>query len=373
MRAYFDLQHRQVRPAPQGEGNHLWIFIHPGAPYLSSAFLTEATKLLDEAESAAGDEATRRRVRKTRLSIDYVKMIHAKAYTLRDGVYAPKNLDELQLKFHKVLDDARSFGIAALHEGGTLQEAETLFERHIKPYRVATLENSSLRVVVAPELTGRIISIVDKASNTELVRQPDPGERTYPDASGVAVFACAGYLQAKTYDAEWRLEEPAGPHEIRLVGTCAEGLRMQRTVRLLPGNPILHTESKVENIGSSPLPAVLSARFEAFPMDLKKSQLRFQSQSGSAVQNVLLTPDIEPAGTIWYADSDQPDGEWMVTGEGAQMAVVNRFPKDQVKRASVNWSAKADRRVTLNVWSAQRKLAPGEILTLETDYEFRTR
>ena len=35
MRTYYDLQHRQVRLAPQGKGNHMWIFNHPGVPYLS--------------------------------------------------------------------------------------------------------------------------------------------------------------------------------------------------------------------------------------------------------------------------------------------------------------------------------------------------
>jgi hypothetical protein len=50
------------------------------------------------------------------------------------------------------------------------------------------------------------------------------------------------------------------------------------------------------------------------------------------------------------------------------LAVVNRFPKDQVTRCSLNWTAKADYRVTMGLWSAKRTLAPGETLKLEADY-----
>lgn len=371
MRACFDLQHRQVRLPPHGKGNHMWIFNNPGAPYLSADFLAPATKLLDEAEAAASDEATRKRAQKARLSIDYVKMIHAKAFVVRDGVYAPENLDQLKENFHKVLDGARAFGIPALHEGGTLEEAETLFARNIKPYPAVTLENASLRVVVVPELHGRIVSIIDKATNSEVVHHRDPGERLYPDVSGAAVYATADYVQAKTYDTTWQLGAPATPLEVHLVGTCADGLKMRRTIRLLPDKPVVQTESTVENIGSSPLDAVLSARFEAAPQDLKKSEVVFRSQTGKRTQKPVLSPGEEPTGTEWYAGSDQPDGEWTVTGGEGPLALVNRFSKEQAARTSVNWSGKADSRVTLNVWSAKRKLAPGETLKLEAEYEIR--
>lgn len=89
------------------------------------------------------------------------------------------------------------------------------------------------------------------------------------------------------------------------------------------------------------------------------------------MQNTVLTPGEEPSGSKWYADSEQPDGEWTLTGVGAQLAFAVTFPKDQVTRCNANWTGKADSRVTLSVWSAKRKLAPGETLKLKTDYEIR--
>jgi hypothetical protein len=368
MRAYFDLQHRQVRLAPQGNGHHMWIFNHPGAPYLSQDFLAQATKLLEQAESAAADEATRKRVQKARLSIDYVKLIHAKAFIVRDGWYAPENLNQLTENFHKVLKDARSFGITTFREGGGLEETESVFAKYIKPYRVATLESSTLRVIVVPDLSGRIISIIDKATNTDIVHHPDPGERLYPDLSGLGVFVFADYVQGKPYDAVWELEAQPGPREVHLTGTCPNGLKMRRTIRLLGDKPAVHTETTLENTGSSALDAVLSSRCDVVPKDLEKSAVVFRNQAGISVRKAVLTSGEEPTGSQWYAGSDQPDGEWTLTAVGTQMAVVNSFPKDQVTRSYVNWLGKADSRVTLTLWSAKRTLAPGETLKLEADY-----
>jgi hypothetical protein len=369
MRAYFDLQHRQVRRPPQGKGHHMWIFTHPGAPYLSQDFLAQATKLLDEAESTAADEATRRRVQKARLSIDYVKLIHAKAFLVRNGFYAPENLGQLKENFHKVLKDARSFGITAFHEGGRLEETETDFARYIKPYRVAILENSALRVVVAPELSGRIISIIDKATTTDVVHHPDPGEHLYPDLSGLGVSAYADYILRKPYDAIWELDAQPGPLEVHLTGTCANGLKMKRTIRLLADKPVVHTETTLENTGSSAADTVLSSRCDVLTKHLEESAVTFRNQAGNTVRKAMSSPGDEPNGSQWYAGSDQPDGEWTLTGVGTPMAVVNSFPEDQVTRAYVNWAGKADSRVTMTLWSAKRTLAPGQTLQLEADYE----
>jgi len=369
MRAYFDLQHRQVRLPPEGQGHHMWIYTRPGAPYMSPDFLAQATKLLEEAESTAADEATRRRVQKARLSIDYVKLMHAKAFIVQDGLYAPGNLDQLEENFRAFLKDTRSFGITEFHEGRRLEEDETEFAKYIKPYRVATLESPALRVIVAPELSGRIISIIDKATHTDVVHRPDPGEHSYPDLSGLGVFVFADYILGKPYDAVWELEAQPGPLEIHLAGTCPNGLKMQRTIRLLTDRPAVHTETTVENTGGSAADAVLSSRCDAGPKDIEESVVNFLSQDGKTVQRRLLAPGQEPSGSQWYDGSEQPDGEWTLTGVGSQMAVVNSFPKDQATRCLVNWTGKAGSRVTMTVWSAKRTLAPGETLKLEADYE----
>jgi hypothetical protein len=390
MRAYFDLQHRQVRLPPQGKGHHMWISTYPGAPYLSADFLAQATKLLGEAESAATDEATRKRVRKARLSIDYVKVIHSKAFIVRDGTYAPENLDQLKENFQAVLKDTRSFGITAFREGKRLEEDEKEFAKYIKPYQVATVESSTLRVVVAPELSGRIISIVDKAATLDIVHQPDPGETGYPDLSGLGAFVHADHLRRKPYDTVWELEAQAGPLEVHLTGTSPNGLKMRRTIRLLADKAVVHTETTVENGGGSAVDAVLNSNCDFSVKRRVESAVTFRSQAGKSVQQPVLSPGEDSEGVQWYAGPDLPDGKWTLqgvgndsqlyagserpdkeytlTGAGTRMAVVTNFPKDQVARCMVKWSRRKETVLNMTLWSAKRALAPGETLKLEADY-----
>jgi hypothetical protein len=394
MRAYFDLQHRQVRLPPQGDGHHFWISTYAGAPYLSAGFLAQATKILSEAESAATDEATRRRVQKARLSIDYVRLIHSKAFIVRDGTYAPENLDQLKENFQAVLKETRSFGITAFREGKKVEDEEKEFAQDIKPYRVATLESSTLRVIVAPELSGRIISIVDKATALDVVHQPDPGLTGYPDLSGWGAFVHSDHLQRKPYDTVWELEPQAGPRELHLTGTCPNGLKLRRTIRLLADKPIVQTETTVENGGDSAVDAVLNSNCDLSAKRCVESSVTFRSQAGKTVRQPVLSPGEDSEGVQWYAGPDLPDGKWTLQGVGnasklhagsewpdgeysltgakTRMSVVTSFPKDQVARCMVKWTRRKENPLTMTLWSAKRTLAAGETLKLEADYEINS-
>jgi hypothetical protein len=236
---------------------------------------------------------------------------------------------------------------------------------------VATLENSTLRVIVVPELNGRIISILDKATSTDFVHHPDPGERGYPDLNGLGAFVYADYFTRDPYEAVWELQAQPGQQEVHLTGTCPNGLKMQRTIRLLTDKALVHTEITVQNSGHSAAPAVLNSTCFFSPKHLEDSAIVFRSQSGKTVQRTVLAPGEQPDASQWYADSDQPDGEWTLTEVGTRMAVANSFPKDQVAQCLVNWSRRKDSRVIMTLWSAKRTLARGETLELEADYEIR--
>jgi hypothetical protein len=368
MRAYFDLLHRQVRLAPQGKGHHMWIFTNPGAPYLAEDFLDQSLKFLHEAETAAEDDAARTRVRKARLSIAYVKLMHATAFQVRDGSYAPANLEQLKESFRSFMNDVRSFGITELHGGSTLAEDEEKFSKFVKPYRVATLENTALRVDVAPELSGRAIQMIDRRSGKDVLRHPDPGERSYPDVGGLDLSVYSDYLAAKPYEAKWELEPQTEPTELRLTGTYANGLKARRVIRLRKDEPIVHTETSLENGGTSALDVVLQSRCEVGPRSMDRVVLSFRQQDGKTVAQRLLQPGQEPVGSQVYDGSKQPEGEWRLSEAGTGEVLVNRFPKDQVSRCFAQWTGKAEYAVAMGLWSAKRALAPGETLKLEADY-----
>jgi hypothetical protein len=367
MRAYFDLLHRQVRPAPHGRGQHMWIYSNPGASYLSKDFIAQALKIFQEADTAANDDATKTSVRKARLSIDYVKLIQAKAFEVREGSYAPADLEGLKENFQSFMKDVRSFGMTELHEGSKLSEDEENFNVRIKPYRVATLENTQMRVDLAPELSGRIISIIDKRSGHDLLRRPDPGERSYPDTGGLSVLFNSDYL-GRTYEMTWQMEAQTEPTELRLTATYTNGLKASRVIGLRKDEPVLHTETTVENRGDSALDVVLQSRCVAGPSNMEGSGISFRRQDGKTTQQRLIEAGQEPRGAETYDGPEQPDGEWMLSEVAPGLALVNRFPKDQVSRCFARWTGKTENSLTLGIWSAKRSLAPGETLKLEADY-----
>jgi hypothetical protein len=294
--------------------------------------------------------------------------MHAKAFQVRDGSYAPANLEQLKESFRSFMNNVRSFGITQLHEGVGLTVDEENFSKLIRPYRVATLENAALRVDVAPELSGRIIRMIDRKTGKDALRRPDPGERSYPDVGGLNVSVYSDYLAARPYEATWELEPQTGPTELRLTGTHANGLKARYVMRLGKDEPMVQTETTLENGSASALDIVLQSRCVVDSRSMDRALLSFRQQNGKTVEQKLIEPGQEPRGSKVYDGLEQPDGEWMVSEAGTGPVLVHRFPKDQVSRCFARWTGKTENSVTLGLWSAKRTLAPGEALTLEADY-----
>jgi hypothetical protein len=74
-----------------------------------------------------------------------------------------------------------------------------------------------------------------------------------------------------------------------------------------------------------------------------------------------------------YAGSELPENEWKLVNRITGLELVNRFPKLQVERAFVRWSARAGKAVTLALWSSKKTLAPHETVSLEADYGLTSR
>jgi hypothetical protein len=364
MRAYFDLMHEQVRMPPNGLGHHLWIFDRPSAPYLNDEFLTKATVLFQQAESAADTDDIRNRVRKARLSLDYVKLTRAKKFIVDGDSFRPNDLDGLKDRWNTFTASVERFGITNLSEHVLVPKDREEFASHMHPYKLATLENDRLKIHVLPEL-GRVIHLIDKRSGKDLLQEPEPGSRFYPDLGGLTVAAYSDYV-ARPWNATWSIAPEASAGAITLAGVCENGLRMRRTLRL--EGAFLRTETVLENGSQSPLEALVRSSWDVDPGSLESAAVTYRKQDGGMVEKALIVPEKQPNGTEYYSGGDQPDGLWRVAGRSGVPAGVNRFPKDQVGRCFLNWTAKSENRVTMSVASHRKVLQPGERLTLEADY-----
>ena len=327
MRAYFDLLHQQVRG-----GQHIWIFT---VPSYSPAFLRDARSLFRQAEeAAAADPAVLARVRKARLSVDYVDLLNARQFQVQDQSYVPPALPDLRERFAAFMKNVRGFGITSLHEGRDLAWDESEFRDRTRPYSLNTLESAALRADVAPELSGRIIRLIDKRGGPDLLRPVDSGERGYPDVGGLGAFVYPDF-HGTAWPVEWTWE---GDGVLR--GKTANGLELRRQLRL-DGTKV-RTTTTVTNRGRDGLDVALQDRGEFGAPDL------------------TIRPGELSAGT----DPCSVAPEWRLTG-----AIVARAPAVEVDRCAIAWSAKGPGRVTFTLWSKKRTLQPGEELRLNAEYE----
>jgi hypothetical protein len=368
MRQYFDLQHRQMRGTDGNPGHHIWIFTHPGAPFLTETFVREAKDLLVRAERAATDASSRRRVRLARLSIDYVEMFRSMRFVVNGGWFAPRDIDELRARFRDVVAQAREHGITEFHEGIAIGEDEKEFASRIKPYKAASIESSFVQLHLVPELSGRVMEIVDKRSGRNALRAADSGERFYPDLAGLGAFLFTDHHGAQI-DVAWRVQDSSGPRRLLLDGTASNGLRLARTIALGADKAVVDDSTRVTNATAAPLDAVLQYRFEGNPGSIDGASVAFRNASGAAFREKLIQPMREPTGTRTWAGGDRPDGEWRVESPANRSVVVNRFRPAQVDRAYLHWTLKAGVRTVMNLWSLKRSLKPGESLALESSYE----
>jgi hypothetical protein len=280
--------------------------------------------------------------------------------------YRPADLDGLKERWKTFLAGLRQLGMTNLSESSTAARDDEDFGKYVRPYRVVTLENSRLRVHVVPELGGRITHIIDRSTGRNLLLEPEPGAKQYPDLSGLVVTPFEDYVTRMSGSTTWELDSGASPNEASLTGTCENGLRIKRRLRL--EGAVLHTETVLENGTNASMPAVLQSRWEVDPGDLQTVAVRYRKQDGGTVEKALIEPEKMPAGSESYNGGDQPDGEWRVVNRRGGSIMVNRFPKEQVGRCSLTWTAKSENRVGLAVWSVSRVLKPGEQLRLEADY-----
>lgn len=375
MKTYFNSLQRVVRFPPAGEGQHVWCC---ASPHFSGAFLRRAHELFRQAEAAAESHDVRRRVRKAQLSIDYLDLVRAKQFSVQNGWYRPQDLRGLKSQYQSLMKNVRSFGITTLSEGGSLERDEQKFAELIKPYRVVRLENASLVVLVVPELSGRIIQIMEKASGTNALLDPDPNSTDYPDISGLAAFAYPAPHATHSWKVSWALKSEQHGSSLVLAGTCENGLRLTRKIALEENEPRLRTETTVENAGDAVLGVSLQLQLEMnpggeTPADMDNVWVRSVQQDGKTADLKLIHTDGEPDGRQTYSGASGPPSEWHVVNRRTGLVIMTRFQSAQVERCELswstkNWSAKNQNRVTLLAWTREQTLQKGQTFTFAADY-----
>jgi len=369
VREYLELTHREVREAPRGKGKPIWTY---KSPRLGPDFLPAAKGIFDGAEKAAASGAVARRVRKARLSVDWTELLEAKRFILRGDTWGPADPDLFWRRFREIMTEVRSYGLPRLHEWYGIEETEREFAQYVKTYHVATIENDVLKVAVAPGFHGRIISMVDKRTGRQAVRQPDPDERfsNLEAMGGIVLLAHKGYLRSDCHMAEWSVESSPSRASVLLTGKCAGGLELRRLLELPPDERLLRTITTAVNQGASPVQLALQSRVEFQPGDMDHPTVDFSyvAEGGRTVRKTLLPVANGYFGIESFPGDVEPRREWRLINPQLSLTLVNRFNLEQAAIRRLWYRGRGENKVSLCVWSPERVLAPGESLRLDTDY-----
>lgn len=358
MREYFNLLHAEVRPPAN---QHIWIF---NVPKYSDGFLPRANALFDEALRLAPDEATRRRVLKARLPVEYYSLLGDTEFRFTGGQYAPANLPTLQSKAASLFTRMRGFGIESIHEGRSLDLDEKRYTE-MKSLPAFTLENDSWRADIVPDLNARVVRLIRKhgATALDLMRRFNPGEGSYPSVGGLTATAHNDYY-ARAWDIRWAVESQS-KDSLVLRGESANGAALSRSFTLTVDG--LKTVTELVNRSAAPLPAALQVRAELMPGDIDRAAMAFRRISGERADEPFIVEGKEPTGKQTWTGAARPDGAWTLRqGGGAEVDV--RFNNAQAERSFLNWTAKAWPGVTFGLWSKEATLEPGQSLRIEASY-----
>ncbi|MFN0167722.1 MAG: DUF4838 domain-containing protein [Bryobacteraceae bacterium] len=367
MRAWFDLLHQQVRP--EGKGQHIFI---RRSPYLSPEVISRGQALFDQAGSLAADDAVKHRVRKARLPLEWAGLVQSKAFEVRDGQYTPAGVDGLRQRFETFLNGLPAFGITSIHEGRDLASDHEEIARYLKPFAVATLESASLRVDVAPGLSGRVIRLIDKRTGRDALRRADPGAQNYPDLGGLRAMAMPDSHE-KEWPAIWELDPASDRRQMVLAGRCANGVQLRRTLQLTGDGATLRTETRAENRSAEPRDVVIASTAEVSPGDADDPHMAlvFRKRSGGAVDLTMINTGLLPSGTVSYLGQDLPEKEWRIESRRAGFALANSVEGKGVERCQARWRARGENIVGTTLYTPKRRLAPGESFVLRTNYWVR--
>ncbi len=354
MRRYLDLLHAEVRPQPAGRGLHLWIF---NVPDYSPRLLDEGFRLFDEAEKAAESAEIRRRIRKDRLSLEYLALLRSARYEVRAGRYAPANLELLKDNARAFLAGARRHGIRSLHEGRPIEFDDRFFES-LQSYQAERLENRFFEAIVVPLLNARIVRFLDKTRGRELLRPAPQHDLRYPDTGGIAAGVHA-HRRAPAWPAHWRAER-AGEGQLLLSAALDNGLQVRHRIVLTERGLALDTT--VSNPAPDEIAAVIQHHAEAAPGDIDAEALEYADTSGRSIRRLLIQPGEPPEGRLQF---DAP----ALPREGFRLSLAGFFAASgDAARAAAQWTAKTPPAAIFTYWSQETRLAPGSAVRLSSFY-----
>lgn len=351
MRAVFDLTHKRFADPSR----HLRIFSMPSRELWPEAVVASMDSLYKAAATfAEGDSTAVYYVAKNRLSVEYLKLyLNSGRLAVKGPVYAPEGNTVTADDCAKFMDELKKFGVTALCEEPFDCNHMTLLGERFREHPVVAVENGDLRVVVAPDLGGRIVDVVLKKTGAQIVGRTDPTNYFYPASGGyeestTRTWASTGFANPYTTDVKGRT--------ITLTGKGHNGLVFKRTITLPETGARIEIGSSVTNATKSPLIARLVMKME------------INAAPDSAT--VLAGASSEKAADFYRDGAKKPAGSWSVTSTSGGWSMEHRFSAADIEACRLACD-RTTGTVTMEASGFERDLAPGKGISLKQVWEIK--
>lgn len=362
MRAVFDHMHTRVAAPDKHLGIHERI-LKEDWPDSELAMLDN---LYDKAVAlTAGDSDALYYIEKNRMSIRYLKLLfNSGRLILDEGTYRPEGNTVSYDDYKQFRDDMVKYDIEGLREEPFDCLYEDLLGEKLRPHETVSIENGDMKVVVVPDLGGRIISIVLNATGEEILGETDPLNYFYPayggyEESTTMTWGRTGFSNVYTADIKGRTMTLTAPEGI---SARSGGLIFKRTMSIPEKGTRIDFESTITNISQGMKYARLISHIE-LDADPSQSVAGWIDASGKTVEE-----DVKKG---FYKDgANTPRGSWYIKNKTTGWTVENRFPARDIEACHL-MCYDTTKTLELETLGFEKNLAPGEKIVRKHSYEIR--
>lgn len=382
LRQYIDLLHRPFRG---GRGEHLHCGLSPAinpGHFLQEGFLPKAHALLGQARAAVANDPVRlQRVRLAHLGAIYLTLFERPIYERHGdrliwqaapppGVDAWREFWEVVAR-EKITHHQEGMPIARIKDVHILDGVPNPIVLPPMPapgeLTIHRLRHHEVEVECIPEFGGRIHALIDRRSGRDWFQGSSPGGYDLDAEYGSGLYSGRAW-RSPGWATPFRVTQQS-EDRIVMSATLDNGLELERQVALTQGAKVRCRDS-IRNISGQPREATLRIHPVFAIPHPAATRLALRNAAGEDRLMELPKPQdaAQKSASLDFRNHRRPAGQWGIRDYASGERLTHRVITGDVAEyfADMDYGRK---RLTLELWSPTRTLAPGEEIAIEHEYE----
>ena len=365
MREYHDLIHSRVADPDQ----HLHIFENVTRNKWPDDVVNSMDQLHEKALSIAeGDTTAMYYIGKSRAAVKFLKFIlNAGTMQVVDSKYQPVGNKVTLKDYNDFMEYAGQFGIVNLSENSSDSELIHRLRQRVETYPVVTLENDAIKLDIVPGLGGRIVSLINKETGTNLISNLDPTEGYYPvtggyEESNTRTWRCTGFSNVYKADKNGR--------QVTLTAIASHGLVFKRTISLPEHGPKFTISSSLINKSERKTNQQIVCRMYLNSSSPNLS-VKVRKPDGSfGIPVTALERGTQYNVNYRYDGANKPSGAWRLENLISNRSMENRFNEEDIEVCMIT-REKSPNAVRMEIRTPVQELEPGEKISFTHSWEIK--